>query len=61
MDKPKCWVKNVIKKCTGESESWVIILNVIFNICVCPYFTQFWVKTTQHCLDCAYYNESHLF
>jgi len=46
MDKPKCWVKNVIKKCTGEIESWVIILNVIFNICVCPYFTQFWVKTT---------------
>jgi len=21
MDKPKCWVKNVIKKCTVESES----------------------------------------
>jgi len=22
MDKPKCWVKNVIKKCTAESEIW---------------------------------------
>jgi len=22
MDKPICWVKNVIKKCTVESESW---------------------------------------
>jgi len=32
MDKPKCWVKNLIKKkCTVESESWVKILNYIFN------------------------------
>jgi len=23
MDKPKCWVKNVIDKYTVESESWV--------------------------------------
>jgi len=30
MDKPKCWVKNEIKKCTVESESWVNILNYIF-------------------------------
>jgi len=33
MDKPKCWFKNVKKKknCTVESESWVKILNYIFN------------------------------
>jgi len=31
MDKPRCWVKNVI----------------------CPYLTQIWVKTTQHCLYIA--------
>jgi len=31
MDKPKRWVKNVIKKNTVESESWVKILNDIFN------------------------------
>jgi len=33
MGKPKCWVKNVIKKCTVESESlsWVKFLNDIFN------------------------------
>jgi len=33
MDKPKCWVKNVIKKITVESESWswVNIKNDIFN------------------------------
>jgi len=33
MEKPKCWFKNVIKKCTVESESgsWVKILNYIFN------------------------------
>jgi len=33
MDKPKCWVKNVTKKITVESESWswVKILNDIFT------------------------------
>jgi len=31
MAKPKCWVKNVIKKFEVESESWVKILNYIFN------------------------------
>jgi len=33
MDKPKCWVKNAIKKCTVESESlsWVKILNYILT------------------------------
>jgi len=31
MDKPKCWFKKVIKKCTVKSESWVKILNFIFN------------------------------
>jgi len=33
MDKPKCCVKNVIKKITIESESWswVKFLNYIFN------------------------------
>jgi len=24
-----------------------------FNIWVCPYFTQIWVRTTQHCLECT--------
>jgi len=31
MDKPKCWVKNVITKITDERKSWVQILNYIFN------------------------------
>jgi len=34
MDKPKCWIKNVIKKkmsFENESWSWVQILNDIFN------------------------------
>jgi len=33
MDKLKCWVKNAIRKCTFESESWswVKIWNYIFN------------------------------
>jgi len=33
MDKPKCWVKNAIQKCTVESESWswVKILNDILT------------------------------
>jgi len=51
MDKHKCWVKNVIKKCTVESESWDKILNYIFNPTFGfdhAYFTQIWVKTTQH-------------
>jgi len=29
MNKPKCWVTNVIKK--NHSQSWVQILNYIFN------------------------------
>jgi len=34
---------------------WVIFLNYIFNPngWVCPYFTQNWVKTTQHFLECT--------
>jgi len=28
---PKCWVKNVSKKFTVESGSWVKNLNYIFN------------------------------
>jgi len=31
MDKPKCWVKNAIKKCKVESWSWVKILHYICN------------------------------
>jgi len=43
MDKPKCLFKN------GELK-----LGYIFNstFWVCPYIIQFWVKTTQHCLEC---------
>jgi len=25
---------------------------------VCPYFTQFWVKTTQHCLEYMYHDHT---
>jgi len=34
---------------------WVTFLNYIFlpNGWVCPYFTQNWVKTTQHFLECV--------
>jgi len=31
MDKPKCWVKNIIKIVEQLSESWFKILNEIFN------------------------------
>jgi len=37
MDKPKCWVKNAIKKCTVESKKYV-------QLGVCPYLTQIWVN-----------------
>jgi len=46
MDKPKCWVKTVIKK----MYSWKWKFSP--NIWVCPYLTQIWVQTTQHCLEC---------
>jgi len=39
MDKPKHWVKNVMKKMYPSG--WG-----------CPYLTQSWVKTTQHFLEC---------
>jgi len=50
MDKPKCWVKNVIKKITVESESrsWLKkFVGLYINIWVCPYLTQIWAKTTK--------------
>jgi len=43
MDKPKCWVKNLQLKVKGFG--------------FCPYLTQIWLKTTQHCLE---RNISHL-
>jgi len=35
---------------------WVTFLNYIFNPMAgfCTYFTQNWVKTTQHFLECKY-------
>jgi len=45
-----------LKKITVESESWSSVnFNLHFqpNIWVCPYLTQIWVVTTQHCLECS--------
>jgi len=57
MDKPKCWVKNAIKKFTVEKVKVKVEFGLKFEITfltkhlVCPYFTQIWVQTTQHCLE----------
>jgi len=46
---------NVGLKCTVESDSWswVKIWNDIFNPTFGFGFTQNWVQTTQHCLECG--------
>jgi len=46
MDKPKCWVKMQFKNLMFKVKAEV---GLKCEIWVCPYFTQIWVQTTQHC------------
>jgi len=48
MDKPKCWVKNVIKRYTVESYIFILAFGFVNNT-FSVYLTQMCVKTTQHC------------
>jgi len=52
MDKPKCWVKNVIKRYTVESYIFNLAFGFVNNT-FSVYLTQMCVKTTQHCLECV--------
>jgi len=53
MVKPKCWVKNAIKKFKVEvGFIWNDIFNTTFGFV--HIWPNIWVQTTQHCLECSY-------
>jgi len=53
MDKPKCWVKKMLRWLSLSTVNiFITFLNQHLGLSI--YFTQIWVQTTQHFLKCIH-------